>query len=317
MNAVADALQQSKIEFTSIFGIDDNKKLAAFTLRNVQIKQMHVQDIRMLDLALLDDTDVFQFSPPCVRFSASGNGDGGGNLDIELLNPCFQYIAKKQPAVWVYENVARVKSKKFEIYVDKLLRKARKVANSAYHVHEMILNAFKVGGVPNSRNRYYVVGIKRVCVLPGREFKTPGNIPMQKLAHFIDMDNFGDSLPSDRVGVRNLLGGFKKIVSSGGNPLKESWFIDRWASPSRQYAVKGICPCITSSRGSQGGFWLTRQNRMTDVDELLALMRFQNKFQQGRQAFGSAALGKAVGNSINVTVLQRILMSALHTVGLS
>ena len=93
------------------------------------------------------------------------------------------------------------------------------------------------------------------------------------------------------------------------------YFIDCWASPSRGAHVSSSCPGLTASRAAQGGFFLSSLMRMTNLSEMLLLMGFRSKFLKGRSKLGDKAFGHAIGNSIAVGVLARILKNAMWALG--
>ena len=93
------------------------------------------------------------------------------------------------------------------------------------------------------------------------------------------------------------------------------YFIDCWASPSRGAYVSSSCPGLTASRAAQGGFFLSSLMRRTNLSEMLLLMGFRSKFLKGRSKLGDKAFGHAIGNSIAVGVLARILKNAMWALG--
>ena len=81
------------------------------------------------------------------------------------------------------------------------------------------------------------------------------------------------------------------------------------------YMVNRI-PTITRTRGSQGGFLITRARRFTTAKELLALQGFPVDMLN-LDGIPARQQGMLAGNAITVHVLARILARALPAVGLA
>ena len=163
-----------------------------------------------------------------------------------------------------------------------------------------------------SRMRAFIVDLSKDAMVSG--FEVPGPIPRKTLATFLEMDSIGQTLPTDAVKLRNLMWGLQQIVERNGM-LSEWWFIDALASPSRPHVKLNCVPCLTATRASAGGHWCTRTNRMLTCQEMANLMGLGDSFKV-TEDFNERALGHAIGNSICVGVLQRVLQSALHAVKL-
>ncbi len=81
-----------------------------------------------------------------------------------------------------------------------------------------------------------------------------------------------------------------------------------------------IVPCITRSRGGNGGHYVTKLDRFLTVEEMGAL--------QGVPADAVAKMlesvdndrvtvGKALGDAMSINVIMRVFCAALHCAGLS
>ena len=74
-------------------------------------------------------------------------------------------------------------------------------------------------------------------------------------------------------------------------------------------------PCITKSKGSGPGFWLTKLRRYTTIDELLALQGLDGVVPS--DSMRRTPLGRAIGNAFTLPVVGRILCRVLAAAGLT
>ncbi len=310
------ALRALGLDHRCEFGIEINKSLQDYAARSLNLPSNMPKsgDIRTVDPRQLPETNVFQFSPPCINFAPCGNGEGATGEDADLYVLCARYLAAKFPKKWIYENSSTIVThQKHEAYLAKLLRTFRGVGKGYYKVYAFKLNARTEGGVPMNRLRCFLVGSSKRDMVS--EFVVPGPIPRKKLSTFLETDVIGETLPADTVRVRNLTWGLREIAERNCS-LSQNWFIDALASPSRPYVKLNCVPCLTATRASQGGHWCTRTNRMLTCQEMANLMCLGDSFKV-IDGFDQRALGHAIGNSICVGVLQRVIQNALRAVDFS
>jgi site-specific DNA-cytosine methylase len=74
-------------------------------------------------------------------------------------------------------------------------------------------------------------------------------------------------------------------------------------------------PCITATRGANGGHYLTSKNRRMTTNEMLRLQGMRPKLVD-KSILSSRQLGEAIGNAMTQTVLQKIFLRLLPSVGL-
>ena len=125
------------------------------------------RDIRLVDPKSLPEFDVLLAGFPCQPFSMIGKRDGLKDPRGQLFNEVIRFLDVRKPQAFVLENVKNLlKHDKGETY--KFIKSALESAGGGYTVYESILDT-KNFGVPQHRERVYVVGIKN----PHEEFKFP------------------------------------------------------------------------------------------------------------------------------------------------
>lgn len=125
------------------------------------------RDIREVDPKSLPRFDVLLAGFPCQPFSMIGKRDGLKDSRGQLFNEVVKILNVRKPRAFVLENVKNLlKHNKGETY--KIIKSALESAGSGYTVYEDVLDT-KNFGVPQHRERVYIVGIKS----PDKEFKFP------------------------------------------------------------------------------------------------------------------------------------------------
>jgi DNA (cytosine-5)-methyltransferase 1 len=139
--------------------------------------KLYEEDIRTLDpLAILKDLglkvgelDVLDGSPPCSSFSVSGKGSKGwgqaknyGNkkqVTDDLFFEYIRFVDAIRPKFFVAENVKGLILGNNKAYLSYILKSFPK----EYRIKIFLLNS-KDFGVPQSRNRVFIIGARRDVV---------------------------------------------------------------------------------------------------------------------------------------------------------
>merc|ERR1719231_2055624 len=112
---------------------------------------------------------------------------------------------------------------------------------------------------------------------------------------------------SSKTAFHNVAAHLKQLEKDCVDPYKETFFIDCDSSPNRSIKVKGVSPCITCSRGA--GHWVTSRGRRMTKEEMMRLQGMDaTKF---KVAVSQCQLGKQLGNTMSVNVLERLFCRLL------
>ncbi len=158
-----------KAGFEIVFS-NDVDKYACETYR-ANFGEIDERDIRLIDPLSLPEFDVLLAGFPCQPFSLIGKRDGLDDPRGQLFNEVVKFLNLRQPGAFVLENVKNlIKHNKGETY--KFIKSALENAGTGYSVSEQILDSQNFG-VPQHRERVYIVGIKN----PHKAFKFPERLP--------------------------------------------------------------------------------------------------------------------------------------------
>ena len=98
---------------------------------------------------------------PCQPFSKAGKRAGEADDRSTLVWRVLLTIDTLCPDLVILENTANLTTVKFKTHFEEILRLFRSLQGEKYEVHWEILNSRTIGQVPSSRERVYVVGIRK------------------------------------------------------------------------------------------------------------------------------------------------------------
>lgn len=142
--------------FEILWANDFNKKLEATYSYNHD-NEFIVGKIQDLDHTKIPKTDVIIGGPPCQSWSLAGAMRGSNDERGNLFFNYVELIKKLQPKAFVAENVKGIISKS---HISEFHRIIECFEDAGYNVTYKLLNA-KDFGVPQSRERVFIVGIRK------------------------------------------------------------------------------------------------------------------------------------------------------------
>lgn len=274
--------------------------------------QMYYRDVTRRNHDEAPGVDLYVFGAPCQPFSPAGLGSGFGDPRSSAFLSCIAYIRAKLPKCFVCENSHRLLSQRYT-GTWKPLKKQLRALN--YSIRAGFLDT-KTQGIPQSRPRSYIVGIRRDVAT--MKFKFPIAIEPEAVEHFLD-DGLTSSAkcphgPRVEAALARAADVFKK---KSVDPSAQTCFVDTGASPKWSSAMIGISPCLTATRCSQGGHYITSKCRMMTMSEMCRLQGFPpDRFDYHGAGISKSKFARAVGNAMSVNVLQRLLPGVLEAAGL-
>ncbi len=255
--------------------------------------------------------DLYVAGPPCQSFSSLGVGRGVSDSRGAVIEHVLKYIREAKPRCAVIENVKGLTTAKHvRAFAEMLLT----MEKAGYSVTWNIMDT-KTHGIPQSRPRMYIVAIRGVV----STFKWPQDLKVRA-----NLDPFLCAQAPSRVkcltsrtSKEAVEKATRKLKAQGllGNGL--TTLVDIHASKRYVTVRQDVCPCITATRGRQGGFYIMSQKRMTTLEELGRLQGFPTAAVSSMKAAADkGVVGHALGNAMSVNILLRILPRVLHAAGL-
>jgi DNA (cytosine-5)-methyltransferase 1 len=248
------------------------------------------EDMTARDDKRLPHIDLYVAGFPCQTFSKlrhmgnkSKNQDGP-DARGNLYENCISVLRTRQPAAFLFENVPLLM--RHAEYQD-MLRALDRLGT--YTISTAVLNAEDYG-VPQSRKRLYIVGVKKGL---GR-FTFPECVPRVTLESFLKDKKIHALTKVPRI-LRLLPEGHRSTLYAVKHNGGETVMRDR-------------CPCIST----MGHVYLTKYNRDLSLAEMLALQGFPDDY---KITVGRTQLRKQLGNAMNAAVLAHVFRKLLPAIG--
>ena len=297
------ALRNLGIEHRHVFSSETNKFCIQSIKANYNPEVLYGDsesstpngDITCRDHANTPQCDLYVAGFPCQPFSLPGSRKGLHDTRGTVFESCLDYIRTQRPKFFVLENVKNL------LYIENgsvfkhILSEIKSVPD--YAVSYAVLNT-KDYGIPQSRNRLYIVGMRGT----DRPFVFPSPILCQPPESFVD---WNDKTPSTgpRAKACEAIG---KILQERNLP---GVFFDQL---HMQYSKKDpICkqgypyvPCITCNSYT----WCSPMKRRASHKELLRLQGFPEDFVI---TVSDTNIRRQIGNAMSVNVLEALFTELL------
>ena len=153
-----------------------------------QYEERNYGDISKIDWSQVPDFDLFTYSSPCTDFSNAGaqaGGEEGSGTRSSLLWECRKTILAKKPKYLLFANVKALVSDKFLYLFEKWCKELESYGYANYY---QVLNS-KDYGVPQSRERIFMVSILKTDDEPDPYYEFPRPVPLTKCVEDILEDN--------------------------------------------------------------------------------------------------------------------------------
>ena len=274
----------------------------------------------------LPDHDLYVAGFPCQPFSTMGSRLGvddpsGRGLIIEHI---IAALAAKMPRAFLLENVKGLVTQHRGTF-DHILHQLRTMAGSAYLVAHKIIDTAD-HGLPQHRERVYILGFLRSSFVRSARFKWPRPRPRRSLQHVLRWTSTDKrkvivkerkfihrASPKLQQRLKAVLAGIRQ---KGVDPRDLNCPVVADIDGSKPHWMRGISPCLTRARAATGHYLPARGRRLT-IKERLRLQGLPvHIHKRCRGHVSDRQLGAMIGNSLSLNVLQALLSSMLPACGL-
>lgn len=293
-----------KAGFHTIFANDFDPFCKVTYDLNFKKTPLTVEDIFKVNPYDLPDFDLFAGGFPCQPFSIAGyrkgfSDCGRGDIFFEII----RILKKKKPKVIFLENVKNLKShdggKTFKI-IEKQLN------DLGYHVKTAVLNTLEYGGVPQNRERIYIIGFLNKKYSDKFEFPSP-----------IKLNKSVKEILQNSVDEKYYYGRDANLYSELKDKVLSENTVYQWRRKYVRENKKGVCPTLTANMG-MGGHNVPiikdkKGIRKLSPIECLRLQGFPLDYKLP-EGIADSRLYKQVGNSVSVTVVERIARQIMKAI---
>jgi DNA-cytosine methyltransferase len=262
--------------------------------------------------AVPGNLDIYCSGFPCQPFSSAGNQLAGLDLRGQLCLACLQVIFVKQPNSFLLENVKGLLDciEEFTYIVDFVRALVDEEGEPLYEVHWEVMESTTHGGVPQHRERLFIIGLKRKAIrmpffwpTPVSKIKTLEDV----LENKVGAASLIDSLSNTKR--KNLIAVMEKAQGMQGDIIAE-------LGASYRKMMVDVCPCLTATRSGDEAYWSVRRHRPLNMNELMLLQGMQPSWLEGwEEVVSHRQMGKIVGNAMTITVMQRLLAKIFFSLG--
>jgi len=256
--------------------------------------------------------DLYVAGFPCQPFSAGGLQKGFKDKRGMVFYGCADYIDCKRPRAFILENVKQLINHKKGKTLKKVIQTLEGIGDGAYDIDWKLLDT-QDHGVPQSRARVYIVGIRKNCQRSKISFPEP--LERVSIDDFLDpverkptMRTLKQLNKTQRTNVEKVL---KQLKAEGEKPFTTTFVIDHNSSARFCGWMKDKVMCMTKSRAR--GHWVTSRGRPMNLDEMLRCQGMERSF---KQVVTDVQLGSQIGNAMSQNVLERLLVKVLPAAGL-
>ncbi len=271
-----------KCEFVYGFEIDKHARNAFCAIHGVDEDKIY-HDITNQPEEL-PYVDIVFYSPPCQTFSLAGKREGTTVDKGNLFYNALEGIKKSKPKYAIMENVANLKNQ----FKDDFNAMIKTLDDAGYVNYAQVLNA-KDYGIPQNRERIFIVSIRKDIYKQGIRFEFPKPIKLEKrlkdvlesevnakyylsekiISRFIEKpigeDVIGTTAPESRsIGQRDLVYGIencvgtltatdykrpKQIMVNQIGNISESKSFNGNPQTGRIYGTDGLSPTLSTMQG--------------------------------------------------------------------
>ena len=272
-----------------------------------------LQDVT--DLASAPRVDVFISGFPCQPFSSANRKRKADDPRREVLPALVDYIVARRPQLVLLENVPGVLSQGRSM----LAREFGRMEDVGYQVGAKVLDSSLIGRVPQSRRRvYFVARLSPGGPSPDWRSLWPAPLPCPPLQAILDNNPCDCSCQPSGKGARAKVQKVAASLAAGGLAEGDSRLQDVLVGclDISGHASQGRTPCLTSTRGQGGGWWLLAQRRMFSIAEMQRLQGM-DPAKMDLSSMSRAQAGRMLGNAFTQSVFTRLLAKALPFAGLA
>lgn len=270
------------------------------------------RDIKNINEKELPNFDVMLAGFPCQAFSVAGyrkgfeDEKGRGTLFFDLV----RIFKEKKPKIIFLENVKNLVShdngNTFKVIIEELKKEK-------YHVKYSILNAKEYGNIPQNRERIYIVAFKNQEEY--KNFLFPMPLPLTtSLEEIIDFDKkVNDKYYYSPGKYKGDI--YEQLLEAISNETEKR--IYQWRRKYVRTNKSGVIPTLTANQG-EGGHNVCIIKAKHGIRKMTPLECF---YTQGfpktfiiPEELSDTKLYKQAGNSVCVTVIERIALSIKNAI---
>jgi len=143
-----------------------------------------LQDLNDIEVDDIPNHDILTGGFPCQPFSIAGNQEGFHDTRSNVFWKILEIIDHHKPRVVILENVKNLVTHDNKRTLKTILEN---LSNRGYHITHKILNTAEITGIPQHRERIYIVCMKQKDVYDKFNMDFP-SIPKKKISAYLESE---------------------------------------------------------------------------------------------------------------------------------
>ena len=288
-------------------GYSEIDKDAESTYRTLYGNELAFGDLTKIEPEMLPNFDLLISGFPCQTFSIVGKRDGLQDEDKgQIIYHISRILEESENSFFILENVKGLvnhdKGRTFKIVLNLL-------ESLDYEVHYEVLNSLDYG-VPQMRERIYLVGIKKELVQEGKIFSFPSKIEKKhNISYFLSDEReefiFEKSKPTYATFERYLNNKYNQGKYDIDEILKKDYVVlDTRQSDLRIYPQK-----VPTLRRGRHGILYTKGGKLRKLSGYEAFLLQGFTKEMATKASLEQSNGKLLaqaGNAMTINVIEAI-----------
>jgi len=299
------ALDRLNIKYEHIFSSDIDKGCKEFIMNNYK-PNVFFDNIKGRDNSKLpQNIDFYVAGFPCQAFSSLGKKDGFDNVKCgDIFFDVLDFILANLPKVFILENVkGLVTHAKGDTFAS-ILRELH--MNGKYNIYHKLLSTADFG-IPQSRTRVFIVGIRKDVQTSNFTYPTP--IPLLKtLGDFIDHNASRKQLQGRQIPNLAYVMERYKLTDASDRMLYLEFSGPKW---SGQMKNEKLSPTIKTG----SGYYYIPVKGMVTPNECLSLQGVDHT-KYNWSTLSESKKQKFAGNCMTVDVLVHLFEAVFKATNL-
>ena len=150
--------------------------------------KLFLKDLNKVNVLDIPKHDILTAGFSCQPFSIAGKQKGFKDNRSDIFWKLFEIIEHHKPQCFIFENVKNLLShddkKTFKIILDN-------IAKYGYNVKHKVLNTSEITGIPQNRERVYIIGIKSKVIYDKFNLDFP-NKDKKKITQMLETNSIPD-----------------------------------------------------------------------------------------------------------------------------
>ena len=269
---------------------------------NNEIK-MTKKDLIDIDINDIPKADILTAGFPCQPFSIAGNKQGFNDVRSNVFWKILEIIKEKEPKIVILENVKNLQTHNNK-NTFKIIKENLESLN--YFIKYEILNTSKISGIPQNRERIYIICFKDKIIYNKFEFNFE-KIKNEPIANFLE------KTIQDKYYYNNSIKIYDELIKSIDKNIK-----DNVVYQYRRYYVRenknNLVPTLTANMGTGGHnvpiILDDKGIRKLTPRECFNLQGFPSDYNL--PAISNSALYSLAGNAVSIPVVSLIATQLIN-----